>query len=186
MAAALVDRVCAVVRAAAQALGGPDAGAPAGRQHRKLLIWSIISALAGFLFGLDAVVISGAEQKIQAIWELDSLWHGLCMSAALWGTVLGALLGGWPTERFGRRPTLIWIGMLYFVSAVGSGMAPEQNIFMVARFIGGLGIGVATVVSPLLQALARAHVAAGQGTGAAGECASAQLRGDRTVTGRPD
>jgi len=109
----------------------------------------MISALAGFLFGLDAVVISGAEQKIQAIWELDSLWHGLCMSAALWGTVLGALLGGWPTERFGRRPTLIWIGMLYFVSAVGSGMALDQYIFMVARFIGGLGIGVATVVSPL-------------------------------------
>jgi sugar porter (SP) family MFS transporter len=109
----------------------------------------MISALAGFLFGLDAVVISGAEQKIQAIWELNSLWHGLCMSAALWGTVLGALLGGWPTERFGRRPTLIWIGVLYFVSAVGCGIAPEQYIFMVARFIGGLGIGVATVVSPL-------------------------------------
>jgi len=117
--------------------------------HRRLFLWSITAALAGFLFGFDAIVISGAEQKIEALWELDSLWHGLCMSAALWGTVIGALLGGWPTERFGRRPTLIWIGVLYFVSALGSGIAPEQNFFMAARFIGGLGVGVATVASPL-------------------------------------
>ncbi len=117
--------------------------------NQRLFLWSLASALAGFLFGFDTIVISGVEQKIESIWNLDSTMHGLCMSAALWGTVLGALLGGWPTERFGRRKTLLWIGVLYFVSAVGSGIAPDQNFFMIARFIGGLGVGIATVASPL-------------------------------------
>jgi len=118
-------------------------------KHQRLFFWSATAALAGFLFGFDAIVISGAEQKIESIWDLGPGMHGLCMSAALWGTVLGSLLGGWPTERFGRRKTLIWIGVLYFVSAVGSAVAPETYFFMVARFIGGLGVGIATVASPL-------------------------------------
>lgn len=118
-------------------------------KHQRLFFWSITAALAGFLFGFDTVVISGAEKKIQELWNLNNLLHGLCMSAALWGTVLGSLLGGFPTERFGRRKTLLYIGMLYFVSAVGSGLAPEKIIFMISRFIGGVGIGVATVASPL-------------------------------------
>ncbi|MBN2162096.1 MAG: sugar porter family MFS transporter [Pontiellaceae bacterium] len=118
-------------------------------KHSKLILWSITAALAGFLFGFDTVVINGAEQVFQKLWGLDSFWHGWCMSAALWGTVAGALLGGWPTERYGRRKTLICIGALYFVSAVGSGMAPEKWFFMISRFVGGLGVGVATVASPL-------------------------------------
>ena len=118
-------------------------------KHKRLFLWSITAALAGFLFGFDTIVISGAEQKIQELWSLGSVMHGLCMSAALWGTVVGSLLGGWPTEKYGRRRTLLWIGVLYFVSAVGSGIAPEQIFFMIARFIGGLGVGVATVASPL-------------------------------------
>jgi len=119
-------------------------------QKRSYLLQSaIIAALAGLLFGFDTIVISGAEQEIQSIWQLGGLMHGLCMSAALWGTVLGALIGGWPTERWGRRRTLLFVGVLYFVSAVGSGLAPEKFFFMFARFLGGLGIGIATVSSPL-------------------------------------
>jgi MFS transporter, SP family, arabinose:H+ symporter len=118
-------------------------------QQRRLFFWSIIAALAGFLFGFDTIVISGAEQKIQEIWSLDSVMHGLCMSAALWGTVIGAVFGGLPTERFGRRRTLILIGVLYFVSALWSGLATGNIVFMIARFLGGLGVGVATVASPL-------------------------------------
>ena len=118
-------------------------------KHKRLFLWSITAALAGFLFGFDTIVISGAEQKIESIWELGTGMHGLCMSAALWGTVIGSLLGGWPTEKYGRRKTLMWIGILYFVSAVGSGIAPEKYFFMISRFIGGLGVGVATVASPL-------------------------------------
>lgn len=115
----------------------------------KLLFWSITSALAGFLFGFDTVVISGAEQKIQALWGLSDGLHGIAIGAALYGTVLGALIGGWPTERFGRRKTLLWIGILYLVSAVGSGLAPEVYSFIVARFIGGIGVGISTVAAPL-------------------------------------
>jgi len=119
------------------------------KHNRKLFFWALTSALAGFLFGFDTIVISGAEQKIQEVWSLGAAMHGLAMSAALWGTVLGALCGGWPTERFGRRKTLLSIGTLYFVSAVGSGIAMDPVFFMVARFIGGLGVGIATVASPL-------------------------------------
>ena len=83
----------------------------------KLFLWAITSAMAGFLFGFDTIVISGAEQKIREIWNLSAFRHGLNMSAALWGTVAGSLIGGWPTERYGRRATLLWVGLLYFVSA---------------------------------------------------------------------
>ncbi|NQU25496.1 MAG: sugar porter family MFS transporter [Candidatus Nealsonbacteria bacterium] len=120
-----------------------------GSSRSYVLRCAVVAALAGFLFGFDTIVISGAEQRIQTIWRLDGGMHGWCMSAALWGTVLGALFGGWPTERFGRRKTLLWIGALYFVSAVGSAVAPEEYFFMVARFIGGLGVGIATVASPM-------------------------------------
>jgi len=118
-------------------------------KHQRLFFWSITAALAGFLFGFDTIVISGAEQQIQSIWSLSNVMHGLCTSAALWGTVVGALCGGWPTERLGRRPTLLAVGVLYFVSAVGSAIAPEVYTFMIARFVGGLGVGVATVAAPL-------------------------------------
>ena len=108
----------------------------------RLFYWALTSALAGFIFGFDTVVISGAEQRIQELWGLSAGVHGLAMSMALWGTVLGALIGGWPTDRFGRKKTLLWIGVLYFVSAIGSAFAPEIKPFIIARFIGGVGIGV--------------------------------------------
>jgi len=117
--------------------------------NKKLFLWALTSALAGFLFGFDTVVISGAEQKIQTLWALSPFLHGLAMSSALWGTVIGSLVGGWPTEKLGRRITLLWIGLLYVVSGIGSGIAPDSITFMIARFIGGLGIGAATVASPL-------------------------------------
>ena len=115
----------------------------------SLLYYSITASLAGFLFGFDTVVISGAEQTIQALWGLSDLQHGLAMSAALWGTVAGSLLGSWPTDRFGRRRTLLAIGALYFVSAIWSALAGDVYSFMVARLIGGLGVGVSTVAAPL-------------------------------------
>jgi sugar porter (SP) family MFS transporter len=115
----------------------------------RLFFWSATSALAGFLFGFDTVVISGAEQEIQALWNLSSTLHGIAMAAALYGTVLGSLVGGWPTDRYGRRATLLWIGILYFVSAVWSGLAGGVWELIIARFIGGLGVGISTVDAPL-------------------------------------
>jgi MFS transporter, SP family, arabinose:H+ symporter len=115
----------------------------------RIFFWSLTSALAGFLFGFDTVVISGAEKTIQTLWGLSAGLHGIAMASALYGTVVGALLGGWPADRFGRKATLLWIGVLYFVGAVGSGLAPNVGIFILARVIGGLGIGISTVVAPM-------------------------------------
>ncbi|MGC9942698.1 MAG: sugar porter family MFS transporter [Verrucomicrobiota bacterium] len=115
----------------------------------RILLWSITSALAGFLFGFDTVVISGAEQKIQALWALSAGIHGIAMASALYGTVIGSLIGGWPTDRLGRRKTLLIIGVLYLVGAIGSGLANNVFVFIFARVIGGLGIGMSTVVAPL-------------------------------------
>ena len=115
----------------------------------RLFFWALASALAGFLFGFDTVVISGAEQKIQALWGLSAGLHGIAMASALYGTVLGAMTGGWPTDRYGRRATLLWLGVLYLVSAIGTALAPNVYFFIAARMIGGLGIGISTVVAPL-------------------------------------
>ena len=110
---------------------------------------AVIAALGGLLFGFDTIVISGAEQKLQALWDLSDTLHGFAMSSALWGTVIGALLGNIPTDRLGRRQTLVGIGVLYFVSAVCSGLAWDVYSFMIARFVGGLGVGASTVAAPL-------------------------------------
>jgi len=110
---------------------------------------AVVASLAGFLFGFDTVVISGAEQKIQLLWELNSSLHGLAISMALWGTVLGALIGGWPAQVFGRKKTLLWIGIFYLASAFGSALAPGVYSFMFFRFIGGVGVGISTVAAPM-------------------------------------
>jgi len=117
--------------------------------NRRIFFWSLTSALAGFLFGFDTVVISGAEKTIQTLWGLSPGLHGIAMASALYGTVVGSLLGGWPADRFGRKATLLWIGILYFAGAVGSALAPNVAVFIVARVIGGLGIGISTVVAPM-------------------------------------
>lgn len=114
-----------------------------------IVLWSIVSSLAGFLFGFDTVVISGAEKTIQQLWGLSAAMHGVAIASALYGTVVGAMCGGWPTDRLGRRPTLFLIGVLYFVSAVWSGLATDVWSFIIARFIGGLGVGISTVTAPL-------------------------------------
>lgn len=118
-------------------------------QNTFLYRSAAVGSLAGFLFGFDTVVISGAEQTIQILWSLNSRVHGLAISIALWGTVAGALLGGWPAEFFGRKKTLIGVGILFFLSAIASALAPEVYTFMIARFFGGIGIGIATVAAPM-------------------------------------
>ena len=117
--------------------------------NRRLFYWSLTSALAGFLFGFDTVVISGAEQTIQHLWNLSAGLHGIAIGAALYGTVVGSLAGSWPADRFGRRPTLLAIGVLFLASAIGSALAPNVTFFIAARFVGGLGIGVSTVAAPM-------------------------------------
>jgi len=115
----------------------------------RILLWSVISALAGFLFGFDTVVISGAEQKIQALWHLGAVMHGIAIASALYGTVLGAMSGGYASDRLGRRATLFFIGVLYLIGSIWSALATDVYSFLIARLIGGVGIGVSTVAAPL-------------------------------------
>ncbi|MEA1876206.1 MAG: sugar porter family MFS transporter [Bacteroidota bacterium] len=115
----------------------------------KLSNITLVVALAGFLFGFDTVVISGANLPIKELWNTSPLFHGtFIMSMALWGTVLGALFGGIPTNRLGRKNTLFIIGILYGISALGSALAPEPYSFSIFRFIGGIGVGISSVAAP--------------------------------------
>jgi sugar porter (SP) family MFS transporter len=117
--------------------------------NRKILYWSIIVALAGFLFGFDTVVISGADKQLQQLWGSSDLFHGLVvMSSALWGTVIGAIFGALPTNILGRKKTLIIIGLLFFISSVGTALANDPFLFSIFRFIGGIGIGASTIAAP--------------------------------------
>ena len=116
---------------------------------KKILYWSITVALAGFLFGFDTVVISGAEQTLKTLWNRGDAFHGfVIVGSALWGTVFGAIFGGIPTDKLGRRSTLFIIGILYTVSAVGSALATDPWVFAAFRFIGGLGVGASTIAAP--------------------------------------
>lgn len=115
----------------------------------KIFIWSLAVSLAGLLFGFDVVVISGADKTLQQLWGTSDIFHGVVViSSALWGTVIGALFGSIPADKFGRKNTLIVIGLFYFISAIGSALAPDAYTFAFFRFIGGLGIGASTIAAP--------------------------------------
>ena len=117
--------------------------------NTRLLRYSVVASLAGFIFGFDTVVISGANLPIKELWHTTPLFHGFfIMSMALWGTVFGALFGGIPTEKYGRKKVLLWIGIFFTVSAIGSAIAADPYTFSVFRFLGGIGIGVSSVVAP--------------------------------------
>ncbi|WP_315055917.1 sugar porter family MFS transporter [Chryseobacterium indoltheticum] len=115
----------------------------------KILMWSITAALAGFLFGFDVVVISGADKKLQTLWNSSDAFHGaVVMGMALWGTVIGAIFGGIPTNKLGRKKTLLIIGVLYALSAIGTALSNDPYLFAFFRFMGGLGVGASTIAAP--------------------------------------
>lgn len=117
---------------------------------KKIFKWSISVALSGFLFGFDTVVISGANLPIRELWNTSPVFHGIfIMSMALWGTVIGSLFGSYPCDRFGRKGTLLWIGVLFLLSALGSALALDPYSFSFFRFIGGIGVGMSSVASPI-------------------------------------
>lgn len=118
--------------------------------NSKIFRIALTASLSGFLFGFDTVVISGANLPIKELWNTSPWFHGtFIMSMALWGTVVGSLLGGIPCNKFGRKKTLFWIGILYAASAIGSALANDPYVFSFFRFIGGLGVGASSVAAPI-------------------------------------
>ena len=116
---------------------------------KNVFLWSLVIALGGFLFGFDTAVISGAEQSIQKYWNLNTVQHGLTVSIALIGTIIGALLGSLPSDRFGRKKTLYIIAFLYLLSSLGTAFSTDWYSFLIFRLLGGLGVGASSVTAPI-------------------------------------
>lgn len=116
---------------------------------KKVLFWSLIVSLGGFLFGFDTAVISGAEQAIQQNWNLSPVAHGFTISVALIGTIIGALTGGIPSQKWGRRNTLLVIAIVYFIASLGSALVHSLSLFILFRFVGGIAVGASSVTAPI-------------------------------------
>jgi sugar porter (SP) family MFS transporter len=116
---------------------------------KYVLLSAIVAALGGLLFGFDTAVISGTTHWLKEVYDLSSFWLGFTVAGALIGTIIGAILVGKPADVYGRRSMLFALAVLYFISALGSALAWDWYSFLFFRFIGGLGVGGASVVSPM-------------------------------------
>ncbi|MFO7935660.1 MAG: sugar porter family MFS transporter [Bacteroidales bacterium] len=128
-----------------------------------LLRSALVAALGGLLFGFDTAVISGAEGTLKIIFAenyaslsnylgTETFWHGFTVASALIGTIVGALSFGKPADLFGRKRMLYILGILYFISALGSALSFNWSFFVIMRFIGGLAVGGSSVVAPMYNA----------------------------------
>jgi MFS transporter, SP family, arabinose:H+ symporter len=110
---------------------------------------ALVAALGGLLFGFDTVVIAGATQPLTVAYHLTDTMLGITVAAALIGTILGAMFGGIPGDRYGRRASLQITAVLYLLSALGCAIVFNWPSFLAIRFIGGLGIGASSVLGPM-------------------------------------
>jgi SP family sugar:H+ symporter-like MFS transporter len=116
--------------------------------NARVIGLAVAGAVGGFLFGFDSSVVNGAVNSIQSQFGLAPTVTGLAVASALIGCAIGAILGGRIGDRFGRIPTMVVAAILFFISGIGAGLAPDVWLFIVFRLIGGVGIGVASVVAP--------------------------------------
>ena len=133
------------------------------QNNSKAFIYFIcsVSAMGGLLFGYDWVVIGGAKPFYEQFFEIGNspLMQGVAMSTALVGCLIGAMVAGALADRYGRKPLLTTAAVLFTVSAIGTGLFNDFTLFNIARFIGGVGIGVASALSPMYIAeVSPAHI----------------------------
>ena len=116
---------------------------------KYVIIISIIAAIGGLLFGYDTAVIAGAIGSIQTIFDLSPALTGWAASSAIWGCMIGVIFAGFLSDKFGRKKVLILSAILFFISAVGSSISNNLTQFVLTRLIGGVGVGIASMLSPM-------------------------------------
>ena len=117
--------------------------------NKKVIFWSVITAMGGFLFGFDTVVVSGAEQALQKYWQLGDFQQGFTIAIALVGTMVGAFGGRMPADKLGRKVALMIVALIFLITSLGTAFATNWYLFVILRFIGGLGIGASSVIAPV-------------------------------------
>jgi len=136
-----------------ESTGHLESTPPLGRRQERSLLFLIgaclVASLGGLLFGFDTAVISGTVERVTQQYGLSPILEGWFASSALVGCIIGAAVAGFFGDRFGRKPTLIVSAFLFFVSALGSAIPPSFQVLVVARIIGGVGVGMASVLAPL-------------------------------------
>ncbi|SDG22398.1 Predicted arabinose efflux permease, MFS family [Dyadobacter soli] len=110
----------------------------------------LVVSLTGFLAGFDSIVISGINLPVRQLWGISDWFHGtFIVSIALWGSVAGALVGGYPTQRWGRKKALLLTGILFLIASLGSALSVSPYMFSAFRFIGGLASGIGSIAAPI-------------------------------------
>lgn len=118
-------------------------------QKNYVMLISSIAALGGLLFGFDTAVISGTTPFIKPFFNLNDIWLGWTVSSLLFGCIIGVISAGKPSDLFGRKKTLMAAAFLFIVSALGSALANKLSVFIIFRITGGLGVGIASMLSPM-------------------------------------
>jgi SP family xylose:H+ symportor-like MFS transporter len=119
------------------------------KHNPTLILSAVVAALGGFLFGFDTAVISGTTQWLEEFFRLTSASLGFTVASAILGTIAGAVVVGRPSDRYGRRAVLFILALLYLGSAIGSALAQNWYMFLIYRFLGGIGVGGSSVVAPI-------------------------------------
>lgn len=124
-----------------------------------ILAISFVSALGGYLFGFDFAVISGALPFLRIVFELDAWWEGFLTGSLALGCIVGCLIAGKLSDQYGRKSGLFCAALLFAISSFGMGIAPDLEIFVLMRFLSGIGVGMASMLSPMYIAeISPAHV----------------------------
>jgi sugar porter (SP) family MFS transporter len=117
-----------------------------------LIFLAATAALGGLLFGFDIAIITGAGPFLTQRFQLNDLSLGWAFSSLLFGCVIGSAVAGRLTNRYGRRSILLWVAVLFSATSIATGVAPNFTAFVLARFIGGLAVGGASILSPMYVA----------------------------------